>query len=295
MGEGSFQAPSAEQVRRHLLMCPPRPPGGWAMWLPMAALGMVAALSLTVEHALMSVLPWMLLGGVIGAASWRAGNIRRLEDRVNYVHELAMLRHWPAALRLTWVLLPRVCASPPMHGRTVALLAHLLDQVKAYDAAIVAYDYLIDHLPSEHPGSIQLRLHRAMAQLSLDQLIDADDAIRRCRGVMDRFAGTAMSATYRLASLFQMVRTNHFADAIEAGANLAEDLRPLGVDAGYGHALMALSCHRLATAGRDDLAELAKQWWATATLLLPAETLLWRFAELKPVMESLPASNRPTT
>jgi hypothetical protein len=77
------------------------------------------------------------------------------------------------------------------------------------------------------------------------------------------------------------VRTNHFADAVEGCDGLLDELRPLGVDAGYGHALVALAYHHLAGAAAGEQAAL---WWSRATLLVAAPALLDRFAELRPLL-----------
>ena len=70
--------------------------------------------------------------------------------------------------------------------------------------------------------------------------------------------------------------------------------RPLGVEAAYGHALMALAHHQLAQrpqpAKTDDVEPMDHNtltliWWQRATLLLPVQALVQRFAELQTLAE----------
>jgi len=208
--------------------------------------------------------------------------MRTLEHQVTYAQELSMLRHHEQTLRLTWQLLPQVATAAMLHNRVVAYLAYSLDQLKVFDAAIVAYDNLIGQLPPQHPGSVQLQIQRAIAQLQLEQLIDADDTLRRMRHMADTIKHTAVGASYRLAGLLQQVRTHHFAEAIEESGGLLEDLRPLGVEAAYGQALMALCYHQHggAEGAGGGGAQNSRLWWSRATLLMPPATLVDRFDEL---------------
>lgn len=288
-----FTPPTAEQVQRHLDLHPPRGPSRLVAWLPILALAVVLLLTFVIEDGLVLLLPWLLLGAFFLYLGWRVRAARQLEARATQVQELAMLRRWPQSLRQGWRLLPSLTHIPELHGRVVASLAHDLDQLKAYEAAIVAYDFLIARLPAEHPGAVQLRVQRAMAQLASHHLTDADETLRRLRQVVDAYRQTTISAAYRLANLIQQIQTNHFADAVAEPGDLLEELRPLGVDAGYGHALLALAYSRM-----DDAAQRAQAglWWARATRLLSPPALCDRFGELAPLTQELAAftsSHRP--
>lgn len=277
-----FNPPRAEQVRDYLQRHRPTGPARWTTTLPIVALGAVVALTFMTNDLLAVLLPAIVLAALLVGLSWRVRRLRDLEQRAARASELALTRHYPQALRLGWRLLPNLRAMPEMHGRTVAVMAYCLDQVKAHDAAIAAYDYLINHLPPSHPGSVQFTIERAINQLLSDQLADADDALRRLRGRMDEYAATPIGASFRLAQLVQQVQTNHFADAVEEQDDLVDKLRPLGIDAGYGYALMALSYHKLEKHGGEagEHAAQVDTWWRRATLLLPAQVLAHRFGEL---------------
>ena len=283
--------PSEQQVAQHLQDHPLRTASRLIGMLPLIILIGVLLVALTVQHPLAAVLPWFALAGVLITAHVRVRRLRHRQSQFQIVQELSLQRRHQQALDLAWQLLAAATNSPQMHGHTVALIAHSLDQLKAYDAAIVAYSSLIDQLPQQHPGSVQLQIQRAMAQLQADHLADADDALRRLRHSIEAFANTVVSAGYRLAQLIQQVRTNHFADAIDRAPTLLDDLRPLGIEAAYGHALMALSYLRL----ENDPTTHAQLWWTRATLLMPASTLVNRFAELNSLWqtEALGESPRP--
>ncbi|MEM6554001.1 MAG: hypothetical protein AAF750_17940, partial [Planctomycetota bacterium] len=124
----------------------------------------------------------------------------------------------------------------------------------------------------------------------LDRLGDADEELRRVRGVVEGFGevgGGASQATalraeererlaagYAYAGLVQDVVTHHFAEAVERGDGLVERLRPMGMEAGYGYGLMAL-CHWKVG---DEAG--ARRWWTRAVLLVPGEALVGRYAVL---------------
>jgi tetratricopeptide (TPR) repeat protein len=287
----AFHPPTPKQVVEHLRRHPVQGRPSLAAWLPLVALAVIMALTFTAHDGLLWLLPWLLLAAVFAWLAWRVHWMRDIERRVSRVNELGLQRQWPESLRLAWRLLPSLATLPELHGRTVAMMAYNLEQVKAYEASIITYDYLIERLPQDHPGCVHLRIQRAIAQLAGDQLADADDALRRLRGMVDRFANTTIAAGYRLATLLQQVRTRHYDDAVQYSGDLVEALRPLGIDAGYGHALLALSYRQLAVQ-HDDTRQLreAQAWWSQATLLLPPSALAQRFEEIGELTQSL----RPT-
>jgi len=278
--EKTFTAPTADQLRVHLQRCAPRSPSQLAAWLPLLVILGALALSVVVENPLLIMLTWLGALVMIVALGIRARRARLLEQGVVRAQELVLLRHWDSGLRLAWRLLPSLVTVPAMHGRLVILIANCLDRLKAYDAAIVGYDYLVERLPNDDPGSVQLRVQRSIIHLINDQLSDADDSLRRIRGHLEPYDGSVIHAAFRYAQLLQQTRTNHWEEAVISAPHMTEGLRPLGVEAGYGHALIALSFHKLAeqnTAMRGH----AQQWWSSATLLLPIEALIDQFGELR--------------
>src|SRR5690606_19761282 len=129
---------------------------------------------------------------------------------------------------------------------------------------IVAYDYLIDRLVPDDPAAVQFQVLRSLAQLSAERLTDADDTLRRLRGVIGRYQNTPVGAAYRLAQLLQQVRTHHYQQAIDESDTLVDALRPLGVQAGYGHALMALAHQQLAKHTQQVAPDDVQRWWYRA-------------------------------
>lgn len=283
--------PNEQQVAQHLKNHSLRTPSRLIGLLPLIILVGVLLVALTVQHPLAVVLPWFALAGVLIKVHIRVRRLRHRQSELQKVQELSLQRRHREALDLAWQLLAGTTNLPQMHGHTIALIAHSLDQLKAYDSAIVAYSSLIDQLPQQYPGSLQLQIQRAIAQLQADHLVDADDTLRRQRHAVEAFANTIVSAGYQLARLIQQVRTNHFTDAIGQAPTLLDDLRPLGIEAAYGHALMALSYLRL----ENDPTTNAQLWWTRATLLMPAGTLVNRFAELNSLWQAdvLRESQRP--
>lgn len=268
-------------------------PSPWAVRGPLVALGAALVIALVMGDVVALTLPWLALVGVVVYLAVRVWRQRGLERRATRVQELTLLRHHAEAVRRAWTLVPAVTRQPNLYVRCVALLSQCLEHLKAYDAAMVGYDKLLEHLPGDHPAAIQLRAHRAMAALHSHRLADADDTLRQLRGRVEPYAQTPIGATYRLAELTQAVRTNHYADALEEADRLLEELRPLGVEAGYGHALLAL-CHREDRSERDeqDRRAAVERWWRRATLLLPEAALVDRYPELGIFVEEAGAARR---
>ncbi len=280
-----FAPPTAAQVERHLQRHPPRGPARLGAWMPILALGAVVGLMALSSAWLLGALPWALaLAGIVFFYSYRVNALRNLEQRVVQVHELALLHDHPRTLRLAWRLLPEVTIVPHLHGRVVAIIALTLDNLRCHEAALAAYAYLLERLPADHPAALGLRLQQAMAQLANDQLIDADDTLRRLSHVPRDYPQTELSATWRLARLLQQAVTNHFDEAVEQAGDLIDQLRPLGIDAGFGHGLMALACLR------QEQREAAQAWWSRATLLMTPGSLTHRYAPLREPASALTAS-----
>jgi len=283
-----YAPPTAQQMEQHLRDFPPTPPSPLISMVPLAVLA-AAFVMLLIPQGPTAYLALILVAGMLVWLANRVRKQRQLSTTVAQLQEKATLRYWPDALASAWRILPAVAAWPTLHARVIAAMAHCLDQLRAFDAAIVTYDYLIKRVPSNHPGTVQLQLHRTMAQLASDHLADADDALRQLRkipAVAEPQSPNVLSAMYRLAYLIQQVRTRHWDDAVAQSQNLEQDLRPLGVEAGYGYALMSLSYHQLPVEldVNVDRPKQSATWWSRATLLLPPGELTKRFNELAPLV-----------
>lgn len=286
----AFIPPGPEQVRGHLEHHGPVARDPWRAWLPLVLLAAALVISATVEAVWAGALPWVAIGTLLVLTTSRARRAQRLARQLTQLQELVMLRHYVPALRLAWRSLPYMASIPAFHGRTVAFLSYGLDQVGAYDAAIVGYDYMIDRLPPAQLGSQQMRIARSIAQLNNSQLADADLGLRSVRRQVAAGSVPPIQASLRFAALLQQVRTNHFVEAVEGADTLQEELQPLGIEAGYGHALMALACHmqQPGTGQPDDVT--ASSWWSKATMLLSPTMLTARFPELREVANLYPAA-----
>lgn len=285
-----FDPPSPAKIEAHLKANTPRTAPPWRNRLPMLILIVLAISLLLAQYPLLSMLPWLGLVVFMGVMAGRVKRNRALHQQVTRAWELALLRQYREALRRAWTLLPQVRDQPELHGRCVAVLAHALDELAAYEAATVAFDYLLERLPDGHPLAVRVKLQHAAASLSMDHLADADDALRRLRPTAEEKTDTQISASYHLARLIQDVRTGHFAEAAEHAEQTAEQIRPLGIEAGYGHGLLAYCCDQLADHEPDldaaaKLRDAAAKWWRAATLLLPPAALTHRFQELGPLAQ----------
>ncbi|MFG0247715.1 MAG: hypothetical protein ACF8OB_02420 [Phycisphaeraceae bacterium JB051] len=280
----TFKPPSPEQVTDHLRRCAPRVSRVWVTQLPLILLLVAVGMTLFAQNALTAILPWLILIGVVAYAMIRVRHVRTIQSRVMRISEWTQLEQHERATRAIWKMLPVVQMMPELHGRLVALMAHNLDCLTAWPAAEVAYDYLIQRMPADHPGSVQLQLQRTVLQLFNDELTSADTNLRKLRPMALEMGVSPISATYHYAALLQQVSTFHYADAVaENKDELVDRLRPLGVEAGHGYALMAWSCYQLSLRESDSAAwmDQARDWWHKATLLLSTQKLLARQDELK--------------
>jgi len=298
---GRFAIPSADAVRDHLARHARQAPSPWFARLPLLALVVIGGLVLLGGGWASLGLAFVIVIGLFAVMSGRARYLHRLDAEVNEAQAWAMRRYYEPALARCWSLLPRLTRQPIMRHRTVAVMGHCLDDLAQYEAALEVYDHLLDEVEQSHPGAAQLHVHRAIAALGCDRLADADDALRAFHQHIDPDDGSAMSAAYHLARLLQEVRTHHYGEATRRGEGLVARLRPLGVEAGFGHALMAW-CHRQAPryeqepddrdAGASspvDHASWMRWWWRRATLLLSPAAIAYRFPELAPLAAEDPS------
>ncbi len=285
-----FDPPSAHQLADHLAAHPPVRSANWHLRLPIIMIVVLGMTLLLMSSPAFALLPWLALLGAMVYITSRVRAMRELQQRVTRAWELAMIRRYREALGHAWDLLPACRSQPELHGRVVTVIAHILGELNQDNAAEVAYGYLLDRLPTDHPLSLRLKVQRAVAALSAGRLADADEALRKLRGPAEASKDPALGAAYRLARLVQDVRTGHYADAVKTADETADKLRPLGIEAGYGHGLLAYCCDRLAERStsidettRQQLTHQARAWWDKATLLIPPAALVYRYPELRHV------------
>lgn len=281
-----FEPPSAQQVARRLEENPPAVAGTWQTRLPLMIMAGLGLALLVAGSPSMALLPWLGLMGLLVYLTSRAKAARDLQQRVMRAWELAMIRRYREAMGQAWDLIPACRNKPELHGRVVTVMAHVLGELRCDEAAEVAYGYLLDRLPADHPLSLRLRVQRAFAALRADRLADADDALRKLRAPAEASKDRSVAALYEMARLAQDAQTGHFADAVAKAEDTGNALRPLGIEAGYGYGLLALCHHQLATYGqgaepeKQKLAERSRRWWDMATLLIPSSSLIHRHPEL---------------
>jgi len=140
-----FVPPTPEQLEAHLDAHPPRPLSPWTARAPLIVMVVAIAAAVALGGAFAAVLPWLVLLGVFVFLTVRVKQGRSLEQNATRAQELAMLRHYPEAMRRAWRLVPAVTHQPSLYVRCVALLAQSLQQARAYDAAITGYDRLLAH------------------------------------------------------------------------------------------------------------------------------------------------------
>lgn len=283
-----FDPPTAEQLARHLSQYPAVPATVWQQRGPLLMIIAVAGLALImIGQPGFALLPLFALLGLMAYLSGQARTAAELQARTARAWELAMIRRYREALGQAWELLPACRTRPELHGRAVTVIAHVLGELGRSEAAEVAYGYLLDRLPPDHPLALRLRVQQAIAALNNGRLADGDEALRKLRGQAESSSDPSLAAMLRLARLVQDVQTGHYADAAEAADDTAAALIPLGVEAGYGYALLAL-CFAMRSEydpsveadQKEALQQQARQYWDKATLLIPPAALVYRYPEL---------------
>ena len=135
----TFRPPSADQVTDYLTRHLATGPAKWVTWLPAMLLVAAVLLALTWSNPALTLLIWMILPGLFIAAMVRARSVKKIEQSLANVQEFTLRRNHSQALRVVWQLIPQLNTQPQMHAKAVALLAHNLQHVHAYDAAVVAF------------------------------------------------------------------------------------------------------------------------------------------------------------
>jgi len=276
--------PTANELLAHLQAHMPQPQRRWRTGL-LLIVGVVIGVMLFTGPSLIGIIaPWLVIAGFIGWAQWNKIRLLGLQHRLRNVRELTLLRRPERAAQQAWQLVPDITRFADFHVQTVMLMATNYMALRAFEPAVTAQEYLIEHLPDEHPVSRIVRLQRLLGLLHEDRLSDADDELRKLERTQLDPIGRAL---LRVARMYQQIKTNHTRDATseldEAGDELIEQMQHVGVDGGVGYALAAAAY--LAVERRDE----AQTWWHRATMLVPGSALTQDAAELKPLLELQPA------
>ena len=317
------ELPDADALEERLDETQPHPVPVSRRALPLAAIGLALAFALFGPPLLGTLAPWVALGGVAIAAVRRARTAKRQAEALRRAEELSRLRRPADAFFAADALLDELVHEPGPSAGCVHLMARSLQALGRPDACRVATEVLLDRLPPHHPARAGVLLNRAIAEFESDRLADGDGTLGRVRSLMevraeapgedppwleepaeeeesepadrrvgrplpaaDRTAVEVAGAAFRVARLIQSVMTYHAADAVadaEAAGGAEACFRPLGVDAGFAHGLLAW-CHL-----KLHDAEGAAAAWSRATLLVPAAALVHRFPRLGEVAEACPS------
>ncbi|MHB1155337.1 MAG: hypothetical protein ACYC26_00720 [Phycisphaerales bacterium] len=271
--------PTAEQLRdRVRANLPVQSPARRYAFFALIGLLLGSLLLGSIQPGLQAVLLLAALSLVIWMFIQRRA-AEQVQRQIQQLHELVVLRHDAPAATLAWSLIPKVRHLPDAHVQTVMLLAVSCARLDAYDAALAAHHYLLEHIPSRHPTSLLIRLQQVMAMLHEDHLVDADAEIRRLSHADLPGTGHAM---LQLAMLYQQIKTHHHADAVTQADAVAPSLQPLGIEAGYGYAMLATAFHH------TRQPQPASNWWHQATLLMPPDVICHDIPETA-VLLHLPA------
>jgi hypothetical protein len=278
----NFPLPDSQLLRDHVEQHAPRAPRmGRGMVLAVLT-GALIVLLLLPPSPLTSLLPWLMLGGLLFWLTQQRSQLVHAQRGVRHVMELTALRRPHDAVSVAWHLIPNLHRWPELHVQGVLLMGANLMSLRQWDAAIEAQSYLLDHLPPGHPTAHLLRAQRLMGLLREDRLADADSELRTLQRIdMDPLT----AAIVKTASVMQQVKTHHDADALASvpQADAHPTFAPMGAEAGYAHGLLALAAHR------TDQPDLAQQYWTDATMLQPADRLLHDMPELQPLVDLVPS------
>jgi len=278
--------PTGEQLLGHLNAHPPRAGRRWRPGI-LLLVGVVIGVMLFSGPSLLGIVaPWLLVIGFVVWAQMKKRQVLDLQNRLRTVRELTLLRRPAEAGRHAWHLIPDLTRFADFHVQTVMLLATNYMAQRAFDPAVTAQDYLIEHLPEAHPVNRVVRLQRLLGLLHEDRLSDADDELRKLERTQLDPIGQAM---LRVARLYQQLKTHHAQDAVaridEDGDELIDQMRCAGVNGGVGYALAAAA---YLAVGRDDD---ARTWWRRATLLIPPAVLAADAPEIQPLLDLPPAKS----
>ncbi|BAM03579.1 hypothetical protein [Phycisphaera mikurensis] len=313
--------PDADGLRERLEETQPHPVPASRRALPIAAVGLALLAALAGPPLIGTLAPWLVLGGIALLAVRRARQSRRVGEGLEQAETLLRTRRPAAAYHAADAWLDDTVHEPAASAGCLHVMAQALQTLRHQEATLVATEALLERLPPHHPARASALLHRSIAEFESDRLADGDATLGRLRGLLekrepvepvepagedpqaghagddrrvgrpfppaDRAAEEHAHAAVRVAQLVQSVSTWHAADAVadaESAGGAVAAFRPLGVDAGFAHGLLAW-CHLKLHRAEDAAAA-----WAVATRLIPAPALVHRFPRLAEVAERCPAT-----
>lgn len=230
------------------------------------------------------VWPNVLLLLVTGAVLWIGLRQREQARLMLAAFESLQLQEWEQAREHLGRLLARPVRHAPARAEALMGLGSLAEIGHRYDVAQRVYESILADVAANPVQLLMARIALAAAMLRTGQTADAIE-------IVDRLGRTSLpdslKAHVELLSLFREVVMGQAADGIDRAEYRRGLFRKhLSTRAGFGYGLLALAYDR---ADRPDL---ARSCWEDATLLIPAGTLVQRFAELAPIAARYPAAER---
>jgi hypothetical protein len=222
----------------------------------------------------------LLLLAIFGMLTRWTWQQRRFSRRLIEVFEAVQLQRWAEAGPMLEELLSRPVRQAQARCELLLSWAAMAEAEHAYDAAQRALEAVLE----EQRGDA-LQLHAARVALAAvmfrtGQTSDAVDLIDRLTRAE---IPEPLKAQVELVALFREVVMGQTLDGLEAAGERRRLFREhLSTRAGYGYGLLAAAFDRA-----NQPAE-AGRYWHDATLLLKAEELLRRFAELETVAARYP-------
>jgi hypothetical protein len=178
MSQPPISLPDARLIREHVVAHAPRPTHRRQLLTFAIVAGLLVVLLIAPPSPATAIGFWAL---VIGLFVWLTHNrhvILAARRGVRQVQELTTLHRPEHAIQVAWHLMPRLSRWPDMYVQNTMMLAANLMALRAYDPAVEAQSFLLDHVPADHPTGRIIRAQRLLALLHDERLADADDERR---------------------------------------------------------------------------------------------------------------------
>jgi tetratricopeptide (TPR) repeat protein len=199
--------------------------------------------------------------------------------------EAVQLRQWPRALLSLRRVLGKPVPHPAARAESLLALAAVAEANDAFDASQRIYECMLEERQADPVQLHTARVGLGGAMLRTGQTTDAV-------GLIDRLEREDLPGSLRahseLLALFREIAMGHAVDQLDRAESRQQLFRRhLGTRAGYGYGLLAAAFD---VAGKR---EEAQRMWHDATLLIPADELVRRFAELRRLAETYTAAPIP--